>query len=510
MRNQNIMLILSVTSLLLASSCAVVLNEETKISEQQKAQINQITDSIKDETLLGYVKKLSSDNYAGRLTGLPEYKTCAKWLASHFKKMGISPAAHNNSYLQSYPNPYTIVFVGGELSYNYKSKGRSKKRKYIYEKEYYPGSQSANGDLTAEVVYVGYGITAPEMNYDDYATVNVKRKIVLVEPGVPVDPKENPEAYKEWQAYSSFRYKVKMAVAHGAKGMFCNELRVNPNIDYIENFMVAQVGDTVVKDIFARTGKTHKDTKEKIKNTLKPQSFRTRKVFTIENFTRHFSKATGYNVIGQIEGTDPLLKNEVIILGAHLDNVGFCYETMPGANNNASGVAVMMGVAEALSKSPIKPKRSVLFIGLGSSEQGFKGAQTYLDKPTFPKKKTVVFLNLDMVGCGDKLQALAALNYPSLWEFILKANNKSVRRPIEPLPYSNLGIPQLDATLFINKHIPSISFSAYGTPTYPRTTKDTIKTITPGIMEDLAKILYQAVLNIANTSQDFFDQKKGK
>jgi hypothetical protein len=489
-------LTISVLAILLMTSCAVGVKKEVEISDEEKTQIDRLLGSISGEKLLGYVKKLSSKTYTGRLTGTPEFKACANWISSLFEEWGLTPRGDNDMFLQAYANPYTIVFVGGELSYTYRSRGKQRKKKYAYEKEYYPGSQSADGSITAEVVYVGYGITAPELNYDDYAGVNVKGKIVLVEPDAPVSPEGKADLFKEWQPYSFYQYKLKMAVAHGAKGMLINKLTVNPDIDYVPKLMVAQVGDSVVKDLFTGSGKTHQENLEEIKRSLQPQSFRTRKVFTIQNFTEHHPKGTGYNVIGQIEGIDPLLKQEVIILGANLDHLGFCYEIMPGANDNASGVAVLLGVAEALSKSPVKSKRSVLFIAFGSKEQAFRGSETYLKKPAFPKNKTIVYLNLSMVGCGDRARALGAQDYPELWT-----------QALEAFPYSNLGRPRLDSDLFLSKGIPSITITVYGAPTFARTRKDTADTINPSTMEELSKILYHAVLGMTNSGQDFFEKK---
>jgi len=489
-------LMISVLTILLMTSCAVGVKKEIEISDEEKTQMDRLLASISGEKLLGYVKKLSSKIYTGRLTGTPEFKACANWVSSLFEEWGLTPRGDNDTFLQAYPNPYTIVFVGGELSYTYRSRGQQRKKKYTYEKEYFPGSQSADGSITAEVVYVGYGITAPEMNYDDYAGVNVKGKIVLVEPDAPVSPKSNSTLFKEWRPYSFYQYKLKMAVAHGAKGMLINKLTVNPDIDYVPKLMVAQVGDSVVKDLFTGSGKTHQENLKEIKSSLQPRSFRTRKVFTIQNFTEHHPKGTGYNVIGQIVGIDPLLKQKVIILGANLDHLGFCYEIMPGANDNASGVAVLLGVAEALAKSPVKPKRSVLIVAFGSKEQAFMGAQAFLKKPAFPKNKTIVYLNLSMVGCGDKARALGAQDYPELWKHALEA-----------FPYSNPGRPQLDSDLFLNKGIPSITITIFGAPTFARTRKDTADTINPSIMEELSKILYRAVLGMANSGQDFFEKK---
>jgi hypothetical protein len=498
---------ISVLALFLITSCAVGVKKDIEISDAEKAEMDKVWDSISAEKLLGYVKKLSSDTYTGRLAGTPEFKRCATWVSTVFQEWGLTPRGDSGTYLQAYPNPYTVVFVGGELSYTYRSRGQRRKKKYTYEKEYFPGSQSANGSFTAEVVYVGYGITAPELNYDDYADVNVEEKIVLVEPDAPVSPENNPEVFKDWRPYSFNQYKIKMAVAHGAKGILFNDLAVNPDIDHVPNFMTAQVGETVTKDLFAGTGKTHQDNLKKMQTSLQPSSFRTRKVFTIQNFTEHHPKGIGYNVIGQIKGIDPLLKQEVIILGANLDHLGFCYEIMPGANDNASGVAVLLGVAEALAKSPVRPKRSVLFIAFGSKEQAFMGAQAYLKKPAYPKNKTIAYLNLSRVGCGDKMNALGAPNYPQLWPYFSRAAANPSQSTIEALPYQNLGRPHLDSDLFLSKGIPSITFTVLGAPTFARTRKDTADTIHPETMQELSKILYRAVLALANSGQDFFEKK---
>ena len=496
-------LVVVLLALYLLSSCAPTV-KEPRISEEAQAEVQQVMDSISKEVLMKYIEKMASEDYAGRLSGTQEYKACASWVASLFDQWGLSPAGEKKTFLQSYPNPYTIVFVGGELSHSFKSQGKWRAKKYKYEEEYYPGSQSGNGKRTAEVVYVGFGITAPELNYDDYEGVNVKGKIVLVEPEVPVSSEDNPELYKEWGPYSSAQYKIKMAVAHGARGMLIHQLTVNPDIDYVEDFLVAQVGDAVVADVFAGTGKNHERVREAIRLNLKPQSLLTQKSFTIANFTEHHRSGIGCNVIGLIEGIDPLLKDQVIVLGANLDHCGFCYEVIPGANDNASGMAVLLGVAEALSKSPVKPKRSVLFIAFGSREQAFRGSEKYLESPVFPKEKTVLFLNLDGVGCGDKLKALAAQNYSHLWAYISKANAESVKLPIDALSYVNIERPRRDADLFLNRKIPSIILQAYGAPTFPHSTKDTVQTITPTMLENLARILYKAVLNMANSSENFF------
>jgi len=358
-----------------------------------------------------------------------------------------------------------------------------------------------------EVIYIGYGITAPELNYDDYKGLDVKGKIVLMEREVPYSPDQDPEVFKKWRPYSFHQYKLENAVAHGAKGMIYNYGPIsNPNNSYKEGFIYSHVGEAVVSDIFSGTGRKHEETVEKIQKTLKPQSFASGKIFTLKNFTEHHPEGRGWNVIGLLEGSDPALKNEVIILGGHLDHLGRCYELMPGADDNASAVAVILGVAEAMAKCPIKPRRSVVFFCFGAEEQGVVGSEYYLEHPLFPLEKTLAFVNLDSVGCGDKLNAQAAKNFPSFWEFIEKANKSYIHRIINPTYFPNIARPRLDTARFLWKGVPSISFGSYGATSYYHITKDNMETITPEILEDLAQLLFLAVLDMG--SQDSLNFRK--
>ncbi len=225
--------------------------------------------------------------------------------------------------------------------------------------------------MTGEVVYAGYGITAPELNYDDYAGIDVRGKIILIERESPVSPGAGAEKFNPWYKYSFHQHKLENASRHGAIGMLYNYGPIaNPNNSYIENFVYVHVGDSVVKDIFTGTGINYRENLGKINKTLKPGSFNTGKNVTIKMSTQHFPDGKGSNIIGLLKGSDPELSKEVIIIGAHLDHLGKCYEMMPGANDNASAVAVMMGVAKALAQNHIPLKRSVMFISFGSEEQG--------------------------------------------------------------------------------------------------------------------------------------------
>ena len=162
---------------------------------------------------------------------------------------------------------------------------------------------------------MGYGISAPELNYDDYAGVDVKGKIVLMEPESPVMPNDkDAETFKKWRPCSFHDYKIRNAVKHGAAGMIYNYLLANPNAVFMKGFGFTSVGRAVVEDVFAGTGKNHDALVKGIRSGLKPASFATGRTITMKNVTEHHPEGMGSNVIGWIEGSDPVLKQEAIVI----------------------------------------------------------------------------------------------------------------------------------------------------------------------------------------------------
>lgn len=473
-------------------------------SQSEEEKLLSALHSISSHELYDYVKELVSEKYGGRLTGTAEYSACADWVAFLLKQWGLRPAGDGGTYLQAFPNPYTLVFPGCETYLRLPVKGAEVKKYYRYEDEFIPGGTSGNGEVTAEAIYVGYGATAPELGYDDYAGVDVRGKIVLMEPEVPVSPRDEPELFQKWRPYSFHQYKLENAVAHGAKGMLYNYGPIgNPNNSYREGFVYSHVGAAVVGDIFAGTGRDHKAVVEKIGKTLKPQSFATGKVFTIKNNTEHHPEGIGTNVVGLIDGGDPALKDELIILGGHLDHLGRLWELMPGANDNAAAVAVMLGVAEAMSKSQVKPRRSVMFLFFGAEEQGVAGSDYYVNHPVFPLEKTLAFINLEATGIGDKFGVLAGKNFPDFFAFLERANSRYIHRPIEAWAFANIARPRQDTARFLWKGVPSVTVSASESvrverPSSYHNTRDNLDPITPEIMEDTAQLLFAAIMDMSD------------
>lgn len=460
---------------------------------------------ISSHKLFDYVAVMVEPKYEGRLTGTPSYDAIAKWSADLLAGWKIKPAGDAGTWYQKFPNPYTLVKSAGEVSLQLPVAGAAGqvlvKRPYVLETEYFPGSTSDSGTVTAEAVYVGYGITAPELGYDDYQGVDVKGKIVVMEPEVPVG-QSDPELFKRWRPYSFHDYKMKNAVQHGAAGLLYNYHIANPNSVFIKGFVYAAVGKAVVDDLFAGTGKNHDEVVKAIRSTRKSASFNLGKTATVAAKNEHHPEGIGSNVIGWIEGSDPTLKQEAIVIGAHLDHLGLNPDLMPGANDNASASAVLLGVAEALATSGIPLKRSVIFILFGAEEQGVKGSEFYVQHPFIPHARTVAMLNLESVGRGETIGAGSASGFPQLWEVIDRNNRMYVHRKVTPSANANLARPRQDAAHFLWANVPTVSFGTGGAKPVPyatyHTTKDDLSLITPEIMEDLARLVFLSTVELAN------------
>lgn len=460
--------------------------------------------TISSEEMMDWVEKLCSSEFNGRLAGTPEYIESAKWVSDKLKEWGIRPAGDNGTWFQWFDWPYTVVNDIGSLTLNLKqSDGSVINKSYSYPDEFYPGMNSATGKITAEVVFAGYGVTAPELNYDDYQGIDVKGKIILINRDVPHSDPSNPE-YKKWVEYCYHKDKLENAVKHGAAGMlYIDGASANPNISYDPSIIVCGIGPQPLEDIFAGLKTTNKDLLEKIKKSFKPSSFNTGKIMTIRaNTTRH-PEGKSCNVIGVIEGDDPELKNEAIVIGGHLDAVGKAGKVVNGALDNASGVVDIMAAAKAMASSGFRLKRSVVFLFIGGEEVGLIGSKIYTTKPVFPKEKTVTYINLDMVGNGTGLYVSAGSTYKELLKYFEQANAKYIHRSMRTsasVPGEYYGRPRSDGIVF---SMAGYRTMAIGTTdgykkVFYHLPGDDPDAVTIEIMEDVAKMIYVALTEMAN------------
>ena len=458
---------------------------------------------VSSNVILDYVKELTSEKFGGRLTGTPGYDSAAAWSVALLKSWGYQPFGDKGSWYQKFANPYTLVRPGTELSLHLPQPGGTEiVKSYVWEQEFFQGSTSDSGRVTAEAVYVGYGATAPELSYDDYAGVDVKGKIVVVEPEVPMGPEPDTVLFKKWRPYSFHDYKIKNAAKHGAIGMIYNYHITNPNGVWVKGLVLTYVSRTVVEDLFAGQPVTYRQTLDQIRKTLAPASRPLGRTVTLYNNTEHHPEGVGSNIIALLPGSDPALKDEYIVIGAHLDHLGYNHELMPGAHDNASGVAVLLGAAEAIARAKVPMKRSVLLLLFGAEEQGVKGSEYYVAHPAVPNAKIKAFVNLESVGRGEMIGVSSGKEYPEIYDALQRANTQYVHRTVIASSNRNLARPRQDAAHFLWAGIPTVSIGTGGAPPLPyasyHTSKDRWQILTPEIMEDLARITFLATLDLAN------------
>lgn len=378
-------------------------------------------------------------------------------------------------------------------------------KEYPCPDHYMVGGTSDSGELhRLELAYVGYGITAPELNYDDYKGIDVKGKIVVCDRDIPYQGRD-PELQKKWTPYQYHNLKMTNAVAHGAAGMLYITTTANPNPGWNPGFIYACISDSVARDIFAGTGENYDAVKEGINQSMKPYSFVIEKKADIKAVTQFHPDGIGCNVIGILRGTDPTLEPEMIMAGAHLDHVGMMPVLMPGAMDNASGSVIIMGAAKALSTSGYTPKRTLVFVLYGGEETGLIGSKYLVDHPISPLENLKVVFNIDCLGTGYGLGARAAQKYASLLDYVEGANEAVLKRPFTTRLGNNEIItrPRTDDANFFVKGVPTISLfsfgAAYRTPYHHP--GDVMELIEFDIVRDCVKLLTRTMMNMGNVEK---------
>ncbi|HAQ20968.1 MAG TPA: hypothetical protein DCR40_17305 [Prolixibacteraceae bacterium] len=465
-------------------------------SQNQEKDILTTFHTISSHDLLNDAAELTSARYGGRLSGSPGYQAAAEWVANQLKIAGVKPGLSDGTYLQYFPNAYSDVLSTGSVILL--EGGNNMRKEYQFPKDYFPGSNSASGNVSGEVVYVGFGISAPELDYDDYKNIDVKGKILLMETGLPFSGKDS---LQQWEPYSYHRYKFQQAKNMGAAGLLYVGKIANPNTSYIEGFVYAHIGEAIVEDLFNGTDRKYAEIHNDIKKNVQPNSFALNKKVEISASTKHFPDSRSCNVIGIIEGSDSVLKSEAIILGAHLDAVGSPGCLFPGALDNASGSVDILAAAKALVASAVKPARTIIFVFFGGEECGLFGSTKLVESPVWLKEKVLCMINLDMVGNGTGFQLGNGKSFPEILKHFTDANEKYIHRDLSASESRvNYGRPRTDGAIFEKAGYKTLGLGTSGTvkPVYYHHPLDNTDALTPEIMEDAAKLLYLGILKLAN------------
>ena len=452
---------------------------------------------INKEDLIKNVRILSSPDFDGRLPGSEGYNKAAQFAADKFYDLGMLFAGDGNyfQYLNVEYNKIespavfkTIVdgdTINGELGKDFVLRG-------------FTGANN----LTLPVVFCGYGISRPDLYYDDYERINVKNKIVMVFKQNPKWKNDN----KDWGTNYP-REKSLIAKKHGAKGILFvslpNEDKPQPLIGSVmhgegeqpEDFPQLHVSIEAANELLKLTGFTISDCQTKIDEKKKPISMNLATRAVVEANAKYEKYARTMNVVALLEGKDPELKNEFVVIGAHLDHVGSQAGLLfPGANDNASGSAAVLEIAEAFVKGGVEPKRSVLFVLFASEEQGLFGAKHFVEKWTKGYDKITAMINLDCVGYGDSIQVGNGKSAPELWKVANQIDETSFNLMIDR-SWSGGGA---DATPFHEKGIPCLYFVTTNSYDHLHLPTDKVETLNPVLYEKVVGLAHLTVLEVAN------------
>lgn len=382
--------------------------------------------TIREDTLRADLTFLASDALQGRMSLQTGDEVAIQWIASEFAKAGLKPAA-NGSYLQ----PVELIEYRGDRAQSYvelKRGGSEKQWKFPDAL----GSYRSDVDVAADVIFAGFGITAPELQYDDYQGIDARGKIVLIFDHEPqeTDPASIFNGTGNTR-YATGRVKILNAQAHGAVGVL---IVAEPNRKHPSNQeRVARIGgsitravplpsqalaedelhtpaaiisDAVGKELFATVGTDPSQLQAAIDRDLKPQS----RALPDTQVTLHYRNTSitsgrTYNVAGLLEGSDPKLNVETILFSGHHDHDGISGDQIwHGADDNGSGTVGVVELAHAFAANAAhgeRPKRSLLFVVFAAEERGLLGSFYMAAHPLRPLETTRAVINFDMIGRNE-------------------------------------------------------------------------------------------------------------
>ena len=387
------------------------------------------------EKLRQHVSYLASDEMDGRRTGTAGADAAARYIADEFSKLGLRPAVAK--YLQSFPyvasveigkrNMLTASMNDAHLSFK-------------AGQDWMPLGFSANeGTNRVPAILVGYGITASELNHNDYSSTRVAGRVAIALSGTPDG--DNP--HSRFARHEDVRWKAVAARNAGAKALIVVARETNfagdklSRLRYDNNAGDAGIPVIVISRQAARDmllNKSIESIEEAAKTKSEAAYIEVPWSITLDvNVIRR--EVPAYNVVGVLEGSDPILKNEYIVIGAHYDHLGRGGEGSGslapksgdihhGADDNASGTAGLIELARVFSAQRPKLKRSVIFIAFGGEEEGLLGSNYYVNHPVAPLANTIAMINMDMIGrMKDRKLVIGGVGTSKEWKDIIKQAN---------------------------------------------------------------------------------------
>ena len=426
-----------------------------------------------------FCRILAGESFSGRLSGSPGYEAAARWAAAQFKAWGLQ--AVSGGYLQPYPSPYTQV---DKAEMSIRTAGLE--RKLLAGKDFLPLLFSDAGHGSGEVVFAGWGISAPELGYDDYAAADVRGKFVLCFRGIP-DPDD-----KRFQHFDEHRVRMRTAYDKGALGLvyIYPDVQANPNGERLENFLPAVISEAVADLLFEPKGIKAAQLKKDLQTYRRPLTFSLDARIELAVEARYFAAGTGYNVVAYLPGSDARLREECVLVGGHLDACGRHLGILfPGADDNASGSAVVMEIARALAALKKRPRRTMVFVLFGGEEMGLLGASFFAAHVPPPLKKISAMFNLDMEGEGDRAFAQFSQD-PAAFGAAVERADGVVHILSGKGTLKEVGVRSSDFAPFFLQGSPCAAFYSGGPHLHYHAAGDTIFRINPDILAAIGRLAF--------------------
>ena len=423
--------------------CAVALGASFSLfaADKPEEKLKPALDVITPDALLAHIKTLASDEFEGRSPGTKGEELSIKYISDQFRSIGLKPGNPDGSYFQEVPlagiksEPKMVLAVAGKQPVELK-----------YPDDFVASSARLQPEIkvdNSDLVFVGYGVVAPEYGWDDYKGVDVRGKTILMlinDPAVPdpKDPSKLDEKMFKGKAmtyYGRWTYKYEIAAQKGAAAAIIihetepaaypwqvvrsswakeNFELDNPNKNMDAVLARSWITLDVAKKLSADCGQDFDALKKSaITKDFRPVALNAKANIEIKQALRSFKS---HNVIGEFEGADPKLKDEYIIYTAHWDHLGRHPELQGdqifnGAVDNASGDAAVIALASAFPKAGSPPRRSILFMCTTAEEAGLLGAKWYAEHPLYPLEKTLADINIDSMNVWGKARDIEDVSY---------------------------------------------------------------------------------------------------
>lgn len=496
--------------------------------------------SIKADALKGHIYFLASDEMGGRDSLSHEGRIAAEYIAGFYYRAGLKPVGANGTYFQNFP--MVEAQLDREHTYLRAKIGASTSRDFAMGPDF---SLSRQGNVDAEVsaplAFAGYGIAAPEYNYDDFGGIDVRGKVLMVLTHEPQEHDANSRFKGKFNTVHAFNWwKPEVIRQHGAAGILIvqektpdrtrprtpsgptnTQIRTDrpahtltsPYLDLPFFTISRQVADALL----APAGKTIDDLQEEIDKSGQPHSMAVPDVtVAMRRAIKDRTVIQTRNVVGVLEGSDPTLKDEYVLVTGHYDHVGqkgpFIYH---GADDNASACAAVIAVAEAFRASGATPKRSLMFLIFEAEEDGLLGAFHYVANPIVPLANTVAVLNSDMIGRDEddpqwnthaeenrnQVNVVGTLYNPDLRR-VIEAQNRGIGLKLDYKTDSDdpeAWFSRSDHYPFAIKGVPMMMFNTGEHPDY-HTTNDTWDRINYPKIEKITKLIYLSTREVATSA----------